>query len=560
MDAPRAPMADVIPLLGQLRQYSARSARADVVIALSMAVTLLPTGLAYGALAGLNPAVGLYTAMGSAIVFALLTATRFVAVGASSTMALLTFTTVQDRAGGDPGRAAALTAALSILVGLWCLLGAVLRLQGIAEFLSSPVMLGYLAGVGIQMLAGQVGPLLGIPTPHPDPIAKLWYALTHVQKAQPLTAMMGVGALIALVLLKRLLSRVPAGLAVCLAAIAISAAAGLADRGLAVVGTVSGGLPTPAGLPRVSWDDLSALVIPALGMAFIASIETVSAVRQTEADVGRRIALYRETASLGAASIATGALGGFPPMASTSRTMAARAGAHSQLFQLITAGIVMFVLVSGGPLIALLPMAVLAAIVMAGAPKLIDVTGFQRLWHGWRAESVFALVTLAGVLAFGVLRGLIVAALLSVGQLLRRTARPHDALLAIDGDNQDPREITEGTSPHPEILIYRIDAPLFFANARRIKQRMLNLVTTAEPRPRCMIMDAEAVFYVDATAADALAELAARLQALDCPLVLARAHGSVLSVLRANPYHDGATQQLRAFATVREAFITMRQT
>ncbi|GAA2803569.1 SulP family inorganic anion transporter [Nonomuraea dietziae] len=559
MDARRTPMADVMPLIGQLRHYSGRSARADVMTALSMAVTLLPQGLAFGALAGLHPAAGLYTAMGSAIVFALLTATRFVAVGPSSTMALLAFTAVHDRVGGDPGRAAALTAALSVLVGLWCLLGAMLRLQGIAEFLSSPVVLGYLAGVGIQMLAGQVGPLLGIPTPHPDPIAKLWYVVTHLQQAQPLTATIGVGALITLVLLKRFLSGVPAGLVVCLTAIAISAAAGLADRGMAVVGTVSGGLPTPAGLPQVSWDDVSALLMPALGMALIASIETVSAVRQTGTEVGGRIVMNRETASLGAASIATGALGGFPPMASTARTMTARAGAQSQLFQLIIAGIVMFVLVSGGPLISLLPMAVLAAIVMAGAPRLIDVTGFLRLWHGWRTESVITLVTVIGVLAFGVLQGLIVAVLLSTGQLLRRTARPHDALLAVYGEHQSPREIAEGASPHPEILIYRVDAPLFFANARRIRQRVLSLVTDTAPRPRCVIMDAEAVFYLDATAADTLAELTADLQALGCALVLARAHGSVLSTLRTNPYHDGVTQRLHAFADVREAYLAMRQ-
>ncbi|MFE3452870.1 SulP family inorganic anion transporter [Nonomuraea sp. NPDC059194] len=558
MDVSRASVAQVIPLVGQLRHYPAGSARADLVTALSMAVTLLPQGLAYGVLAGLHPAAGLYTAMGSAIVFALLTGTRFVAVGASSTMALLTFTTVHDRAGGDQGRAVALTAALSVLVGLWCLLGALLRLQGIAEFLSSPVMLGYLAGVGIEMIAGQVGPLLGIPTPHPEPIVKLWYALTHLELSQPLTAATGVGGLIVIVLLKRFLTAVPAGLVVCLAAIGISAAADLAQRGVAVVGTVSGGLPTPARVLLVSWNDVYALLLPALGMALIASIETVSAVRRTGIDLAGRIVLSRETASLGAASIATGALGGFPPMASTSRTMTAQAGARSQLFQLFTAAIVMFVLVSGGPLIALLPMAVLAAIVVVSAPKLIDITGFLRLWHGWRAESVIALVTVVGVVGLGVLRGLIVAVILSTGQLLRRTARPHDTLLAVHPGQQAPSEIAEGASPHPEILIYRVDAPLFFANARRIRQRVLSLVTTVEPRPRCVIMDAEAVFYVDATAAETLAELAAELQALDCRLVLASVHGPVVAVLRANPYHDGATQRLRVFPTVVEAFATMR--
>ncbi|MEV2270998.1 SulP family inorganic anion transporter [Nonomuraea africana] len=559
MDTRRTRAAHVIPLIGQLRGYSARSARADVMAAFAIAVTLLPQGLAYGALAGLPPAAGLYTALAAAVVFALLTGTRFVAVGPSSTMALLTFTVVQDRAGDDGGRALALTAALSFLVGAWCLLGAALPLQGAAEFLSSPVMLGYLAGVGIQILAGQAGPLLGVPTVGAEPLVSLWHVLTHLNQITPLTAMTGLGAMAALLLLRRYLPRVPGGLVVCLLAIAISAAVDLAGRGVAVVGTVSGGLPTPAG-PRVTLEDLWALLLPAAGMALIASIETVSAVRQTVTDTPDHVPLDRETAALGTSSLASGLLGGFPPMASTSRTLSARSvGAQSQIFQLATAGIVMFVLISGGPLIALLPMTVLAAIVMVGAPKLIDVTGFLNLWRGWRAESVIALAAVVGVLALGVLRGLLVAVLLSASQLLRRAARPHDALLAVYDDNEPPREITDGSSPHPDILIYRVDAPLFFANARRIRQRVLSLVTAPEPHPRGVILDAQAVFYFDATAAETLARLTVDLQGLGCRFVLARVPEPVLAVLRANPYHDGVTRQLPVFPDVREAFTALRK-
>lgn len=289
----------MVPLIGQLRHYSARWARADIVASFATAVTLLPQGLAFGALAGLSPVAGLYTALGAATIFALLTATRFVAVGPSSTMALLTFAVVHGQAGGGD-RAVALTAALSLLVGVGCLLVAVLPLQGVADFLSGPVMLGYLAGLGIQLFAGQVGTLLG-----------------------------------------------------------------------------------------------------------------------------------------------------FPPMASTSRTLSARSSAHSQLFQLIAAGIVAFVLFTGGPLVALLPMPVLAAILVVGAPKLIDVTGLRWLWRGWRAEGVIALVAVAGVLGLGVLRGLLIAVILSASQLIRRAARPHDSLLAIIDAGHPPQEIADGdASPH----------------------------------------------------------------------------------------------------------------
>lgn len=549
---------DVVPLIGQLRHYSARWARADIVAGFATAVTLLPQGLAFGALAGLSPVAGLYTALGAATIFALLTATRFVAVGPSSAMALLTFAVVHGQAGGGD-RAVALTAALSFLVGVGCLLVAVLPLQGVADFLSGPVMLGYLAGLGIQLFAGQVGTLLGIPTPGSEPLVKLWHVLTHLEQAKALTAMMGLGAVAALMVLGRYLTGVPAGLVVCVLAIAISAAVGLADQGVAVVGPAVGGLPAIT-WPQVTLEDLWALLLPAVGMTLVASVETFSAVRQAGAEADGRISLDRETAALGAASLVTGMLTGFPPMASTSRTLSARSSAHSQLFQLIAAGIVAFVLFTGGPLVALLPMPVLAAILVVGAPKLIDVTGLRWLWRGWRAEGVIALVAVAGVLGLGVLRGLLIAVILSASQLIRRAARPHDSLLAIIDEGHPPQEIADGdASPHPDILIYRVDAPLFFANARRVRQRVLALVTAREPRPRCVICDMQAVFYVDATAADALAQLTAELQALGCRLVLARVREPVLAVLRANPYHDGATQRLPVFPGVRQAFTAVRE-
>ncbi|MEU7891951.1 SulP family inorganic anion transporter [Nonomuraea sp. NPDC049152] len=550
--------ARAVPLLGQLRHYSARWVRADVLAAFAIAVTLLPQGLAYGALAGLPPAAGLYTALGAATVFALLTRTRFVSVGPSSTLALLTFSVVHERAGSDTGRVTALAAVLSLLVGLWCLLGAALRLQGIGDFLSAPVMLGYQAGVAVQVITGQVGALLGVATHGSDPLRRLWQVCTHLEQIKPPTAALGLGALAALVLLKRYLSSVPGGLVVCVTAIALSAALGLGRDGVAVVGPVAGGPPTLSRL-YTSLDDVWALLVPAAGMALVASVETLSAVRRTAADSGDRISLDRENAALGASSLASGAMGGFPPMASTSRSLSARgAGAHSQLFQLVAAGIVLFVLFTGGPVLSYLPMAVLSAIVIAGAPRLIDLTGFVRLWRGWRDESVIALVSMAGVLAFGVLPGLLVAVVLSVAQLVRRAARPHDAVLTLTGHDRQPRELLDQASPHPDILIYRVDAPLFFANAEWVRQRVLTLVTAGSP-PRCVILDAEAVFYLDSTAADVLAQLTVDLRALGSRLALARVHEPVLALLRANPYRDGATRQLPVFPTVREAFAAMRE-
>ncbi|TMR98789.1 SulP family inorganic anion transporter [Nonomuraea basaltis] len=559
MDGGPWSVARVVPLIGQLHHHSARRARADAIAGLVSAVSLLPQALAFGTLAGLPAVAGLYTALGAATVFALLTGTRFVAVGPASTMALLTFATVHELAGDDAARATVLAAGLAVMMGVWCLLGAALRLQGLADFLSAPVLLGYLAGVAVELIASQVGPLLGIATYGSDPLRKLWQVITHLDQIQPLSAAMGLGALAALVLLRRYLPGWPGALVICLGAIALSAVAGLADRGVAVIGPVSGGPPDFVRIDLTA-DEVWALLLPSLGLALIALIETVSAVRHAAINVGERTSLDRETAALGVASLVSGALGGFAPMASTPRTLSARgAGAHCQAFQLIAAGCVLFVLYTGGPLYGLLPYAVLAAIVIVNAPRLLDITGFARLWRGWRAEGAIALVSMAGVLALGVLRGLLIAVALSIVQLVRRAARPHDAVLAVTVGEREPREIAEADSPHPDILIYRVDAPLFFANAQRVRQRVLSLVAARQPRPGSVILDTEAVFYVDATAADALAQLTVDLRALECRLALADVHASVLAVLRANPYRDGATRQLPAYPTVREAFTAMRK-
>jgi MFS superfamily sulfate permease-like transporter len=295
-------------------------------------------------------------------------------------------------------------------------------------------------------------------------------------------------------------------------------------------------------------------------MAMIASIEGVAALRRTATFSGTEVSLVRETVAMGAASAGAGLLGGFPPMASTQRTLSARgAGAHSQLFQLLCAGFVVLALLTTGPVISLLPRTALAAIVIVSASHLIDVPEFQRLWHGWRSEAVLAVATMAGVLALGVLQGLLVAVILALLQLLRRVAWPHDAVLAVTDESGQPHEVAPDESVDPDVLIYRVDAPLFFANANRIHQRILTLAAARSPYPRHVVLDAEAVFYLDATAAEAMAQLTVGLRSHDCRLAVARPRKQVLATLRANPYRDGATQQLRVFPTVREAYAALRE-
>jgi MFS superfamily sulfate permease-like transporter len=277
-----------------------------------------------------------------------------------------------------------------------------------------------------------------------------------------LTAAVGLGAVLALVLLKRYLPRLPASLMVLLLAALASALLHLADRGVAVIGAVAGGPPTLK-VPAVTGADVKALLPAATGIALVAIVGTVSAIRTTTAPGASPPSLRREAAALGAASAASGLLGGFAPMASTSSSLSARgAGARSQLFQLGSAAIILFALVSGGPIVAVLPRAVLAASLIAvSVPRLIDVAEFRRLWHGWRTEGVIALVAALGVVGLGVLQGLLVVVALAAGQLLRSTTYPHDAVLAVASPEEPAHEIEENQLPGSSVLIYRVDAPLF---------------------------------------------------------------------------------------------------
>jgi SulP family sulfate permease len=555
-DAHRRSLTHAVPLIGQLSGYPKLALGRDAVAALGVAATLVPQALAYGHVAGLAPAAGLYTAVGAALVFSLVTSTRFVVVAPSSTLAVMTFEAVHGPAADDPRKAAALAGCLAVLVGLLCVASPLLRMQKISNLLSEPVMLGYLAGSAVVIFAGQIGVLLGVSARGEGALSKLWYVLTHLGQAHAVTATVGLGSVAALLLLRRLhRHRLPASLVVVLTAVLASAVFDLAERGVAVVGVVTGGVLLP-GISGVTGAEFRALLPAAGGIALIAIVETVYAIRKTADPAAGPISLGRESVALGAASVASGVLGGFTASGNTSKSLSARsAGAHSQLFQIGAAVVIVFVLISGGPIISRLPLAALAATLIAvTVPRLIDVPGFRRLWRGWRGEAVLALVTAACVVVFGVLHGVLIAVLLAAAQMLRRTANPHDSVLAVTNPGEPAHEVDEHDLPRTDVLIYRVDAPLFFANIDRVTERIRTLAAACRPDLRYLILDAEAVFYLDATAADKTAELTLDLHGHGCELLLARVRTSVLTTLRANPYHDGATHDLHVSPDVRQAY------
>lgn len=559
MSAPRG-WPKVVPLLGQVSGYSKHALRGDAVASASVAATLIPQGLAYGAVAGLAPVSGLYTAIAGGLVFALLTSSRFVAVGPSSAAAVITFAAVQGPAGGDPARAVVLATWLAVLAGGLYLLAALFRVKAVADLLSAPVLLGYLAGSAVVIFAGQIGVLIGVPAKGDGPLPKIWSVLAQLDQAHAATATVGLGGVALLVLLKRYPRRLPALLVMMAAAITASATLGLADRGVAVVGAFAGGLPTPVTQP-ITLDEFWSLLGPAAAIALIGTVEGVAALRATVNPLEQRGSLRRETAALGAASIGSGLIGGFATSPSRSRSVSARAaGAHSQLFQVGSALIVFVVVLTGGPLFAQLPLAALAAAVIVGTvPRMIDVPGFLQLWRHWRTESIIALAAAVGVASLGVLKGMVIAVTLAVAQLVLRAARPHDVVLAISNPGEPAYKVDERDLAEADVLIYRMDAPLFFANIGRVQSRILALLAASHGKLRYLILDAESVFYIDATAAQALADLTANFQERGCRLLLARVHPPVLAALRTNPYRDGVTRTLPVFPSIQEAHAAAKE-
>lgn len=539
----------------QLRGYSWGALRSDLVAALIIAAAFVPQALAFGELAGLSPVAGLYTLIGAALAFGLLTSTRFVVVGPSATMAIMTFAAVHGRAAGNPARASALAGLLAVLVGLLCMALAWLRLRRISDLLSEPVMLGYLAGAGVVIFAGQLGVLIGVPAEGQGTLIKLWSVVTHLDQANPATAATGLTAVFLLLALQRYARRVPASLVVLVVAAIASAAFDLAGRGVAVVGSVTGEFRAPR-LSLITGADVRALLPAAGSMALIAIIQMIVAIRQTTDPRAEPVPFAQEGTALGLAGVVSGLVGGFAPTASVPKSMSVRSSrARSQVFQLTIAVIAAIPLISGGLLVSALPLAALAAtLITVAVPRLIDVAGFRLLWRDWRVEAVIGIAAAVGVVVLGVLEGVLIAVVLALGQLVYRAANPHDAVLAVPGPGEPVRAVSQDRLPRSAVLAYRIDAPLFFGNVRQVVERLLGLSAACGAELRYLILDAEMVFYLDASAADALAGLTEQLRGRGCELLLARARAPVAAKLRANPYHHGATRDLREFPDIRQAY------
>ncbi|MBJ3809678.1 sulfate permease [Streptomyces flavofungini] len=498
----------------------------DVVAGVVLTTLLVPQGMAYAELAGLPPITGLYTSVLCLLAYAVFGPSRILVLGPDSSLGPMIAATILPliAADGDPERAVALASVLALMVGAITLLAGVAKLGFIADLISKPTMIGYMNGLALTILIGQLPKLFGFSTDADGLIGEVADFASGVADGKTVPAAVTVGSLgIVLVLvLQRWLPKIPAVLVMVLLAMGASALFDLDDHGVRLVGELPQGLP-PLTMPDIRFDDLAPLSVGALGIALVSLADTISNASAFAARSGQEVRGSEEMVAIGSANLAAGLFQGFPVSTSGSRTaVAERAGARTQLTGIVGALLIVLMLVLVPGLFRSLPQPALAAVVITASLSLADGAGTRRLWQQRKAEFLLCIAAFLGVALLGVLAGIAVAVGLSILNVFRRAWWPYNAVLGrvpgVEGYH-DIRSYPDAEQL-PGLVIHRFDAPLFFANAKSFRGEVLRLAR-GEPPPRWILIAAEPVTDVDTTAADVLEDLDRTLNELGINLVFA---------------------------------------
>ncbi|MEF8729290.1 MAG: SulP family inorganic anion transporter [Accumulibacter sp.] len=499
-----------LPLLATLREYRLAWLSKDSIAGLSACIVSIPSVIAYAELVHLPPIAGLYAALAAAIGYALFSSSRHVIAGPDAAIGLLAGSAILPLAGGDPARIVVLAAILGVLSGCVLLLAARLKLGVIADLLSRPVLIGYLNGASLVLIATQLGKMFGIKTEGEEFFEIVFTVIEKLPQTQVPTFILGVLLVLLLVGLARWAPRIPGALAVCAVAIVATFLFDLGSYGIALVGAVPSGVPSLT-IPGVRWADLAALAPAAVAIAFLAFSDGILLAQTFAEKNGYEVRPNRELVALGSANILAGLWQGFPVSASQSRTsIVDSAGGRTQVAQLILAiGLLLFLFFLTG-LIALLPKVALGAILIVTAIGMLELASLRGLYRVDRVECGIAMGVTLAILIAGVVPGIILGLLLSLISVLVEISRPDDAVLRrrlIDGKFHDCRDDEEGVESVPGLLVYRLYAPLMFANARHVMNRIRTLVDAADAPVRWLVIDAQAIHDMDVTAAQRFAEL-----------------------------------------------------
>jgi len=500
-----------LPGLLILRRYQAAWLAHDIVAGVVLTTMLVPVGIAYAAASGVPGICGLYATIAALLAYALFGPSRILVLGPDSSLATIIIGVIFPLSGGDPLRAIALAGAMAIVSGIICILAGVARLGFITELLSKPIRYGYMNGIALTVLISQLPKLFGFSIESSGPLRDLWAIAKAVLSGRANWTAFAVGsaALIVMLLLKNS-KRVPAVLVAVIGSTAVVAIFDLAARaGVSVLGSLPQGLPAFA-IPSIKYEDIVPILIGGGAVAVVSFTDTSVLSRAYAARTGARVDPNQEMVGLGAANLAAGFFQGFPVSSSSSRTpVAEAAGARTQLTGVVGAIAVALLLMLAPNLLSHLPSAALAAVVITSAIGLIEIPDLVRIYRIQRWEFWLSIVCFVGVAVFGAIPGIGFAIVIAIIEFLWDGWRPHSAVLGRADGVKGYHDITRYPDARqiPGLVLFRWDAPLFFANAEFFKERVLDAASKAPHPVRWFVVAAEPVTSVDVTAADTIAEL-----------------------------------------------------
>lgn len=523
-----------VPGLAVLTAYQRSWLAPDLVAGVTVWAVLVPQGLGYASLAGMPTVVGLYAAVGAMLLYWLWGSSRELNVGPESTVAIMVATVLAPMAQKGTEEYATLAATLAILVGLVLLFGGLLRLGWIADLLSRPILAGYVFGSGLLIIGSQLVTLFGL-----EDVDTALYAtdlgaiVRNLDQANLLALGIGLGSIAVVLVLRRWDRRIPGALVVVVGSIALVAVLGLDER-VEVVGAFPAGVPTLA-LPAVGLDEILMLIGPAFAIALLVYPDSVLTARSLSTVGKYRLEPDREFFGIGAANVGAGLVAGFPVNGSQSRSFVVQSsGARSQVSSLWASLFVVLTLVFLAWVFDLLPSAALAGIVIVAGLGLLDVTDFRAIYRYRRVEFWLGVFTAAAVVVVGMLAGIVIAVALSLALVLQRAAAPSTAVLGRLPGTDTYRDVADHpeAEPTPGLFVYRFDAPLFFANAGRLRDEITAGIEASDPPVVCVVLDMESIYDIDSSGAQTLLELMDGLDEQDVRLVFARVRSELRDELQ----------------------------
>lgn len=552
----------VLPILTWLPAYDRKDARFDLIAGATLWGLLVPESIAYAGLAGLPPEAGLYTLLATLAAYVVFGTSRHLVVAATSASAVLLATAVASVNPAGAEEYAAAGAAVVLFGAGLLLLAGVLRLGFIAQFLSRPVMEGFVFGLAIFVTIKQLPKLFGIPKGEGNSLQQLAHLLTHLDETSAVTLAVGAAALVLLIAAERYMPRLPGGLLALALGIGISGALNLAEHGVAIVGPVPSGLPS-VGVPDIASEDVATLMAAAAGMALVIFSESLGAAQAFATKYDYEIDANQELVALGAANAGSGLVGGLAGGGSLSQSAVNEgAGARSEVSPLFASVLIVVTLLFLTPLFENLPEAVLAALIIHAVSRLWKFKQFRRYYREQRIECWLGIATLAGVTLIDVLPGLLIGVVAMLLLVIYTASRPHLGVLgAVPGVPGAYGDVERHPDYHrvPNLLVVRVEAALFYANANLVRDRIKTLVGESDPLPRGVILELTANAGLDITSAEMLEQLIKTLHSAGIDVALADLRQPVVDVARRTGLLETLGED-RLFLTLADAVRTMRNT